>query len=57
MPTTRAVAQKRKPRALTDRDVERIAEITALDVQHARAAWTTDAPNPYKRLLDAEASE
>lgn len=41
-------------RPLSEAELDALSQITASDVARARAAWESDAPPPFRKLLDAE---
>ena len=38
----------------TDGDLDRLSEVTQVDIEKAKAKWRKSVPKKYKKLLDAE---
>lgn len=46
-----------KPLALTDEQLDQLSQVTPADIEKAKVAWRTSAPQEFKTLLDAETVE
>jgi hypothetical protein len=54
MPDQKKKVPLGKPLELTDEQLDALAQVTPADIEKAKVAWRSNAPEKFKTLLDAQ---